>query len=116
IKSGTIEGETLNSIGNTYLDMGDARTALKYYRLSFASLQKAAGRHISGGLYWMYNENSNIGNAYETMGMPDSALYFEQRMYADKQFPADLRDELTGRLGNAYARKGDFKNALNFYR
>jgi two-component system NtrC family sensor kinase len=115
VKSGTIEGETLNSIGNTYLDMADARTALKYYRASLAALNKAIALHHPGASYWVLNEKSNIGNAFEVLNMPDSALFFEQKIFNDKQFPDDLRAELLGRLGNAYVKLGKYKVALNWY-
>jgi two-component system, NtrC family, sensor kinase len=106
------EGFELNSIGNTYLDMGDPRTALNYYRASHAIFLKRAG---TGG-YWTLNEFSNIGNAYEKLNMPDSALYYELNMYNNKHFPSDIIPELLGRIGNAYLATGKYQDALNYYR
>ena len=105
-------GYELNSIGNTYLDMGDARTALKYYRESHAIHLKMSGAYF----YWTMNELSNIGNTYEKLHMPDSALYYELRMYNDKHFPFDILPELLGRLGNAYTALGKYDVALHYYR
>jgi two-component system NtrC family sensor kinase len=102
----------LNSIGNTYLDMGDPRTALRYYRESYAMHLKSSGPYF----YWTMNELSNIGNAYEKLDMPDSALDYELRMYHDSHFPFDIEPELLGRLGNAYTALGKYEAALVYYR
>jgi signal transduction histidine kinase len=102
----------LNSIGNTYLDMGDPRTALRYYRDSHAMHLKLSGPYS----YWTMNELSNMGNAYEKLNMPDSALDYELRMYHDSHFPFDIEPELLGRLGNAYTALGKYEVALRYYR
>jgi len=112
LKSKFGEGVELNDIGNTYLDMGDQRTALKYYRESHAIHLKMSGAYF----YWTMNELSNIGNTYEKLHMPDSALYYELRMYNDKHFPFDILPELLGRLGNAYTALGKYDVALHYYR
>ena len=106
------EGLGLNSIGNTYLDMGDPRTALRYYRESHTNLLRSSGVYF----YWTMNELSNIGNAYEKLNMPDSALYYELSMYNNKHFPFDIIPELLGRLGNAYTALGKYNVALGYYR
>jgi signal transduction histidine kinase len=111
-KSQLGEGLGLNSIGNTYLDMGDPRTALRYYRESHAILLRSSGVYF----YWTMNELSNIGNTYQKLNMPDSALYYELRMYHDSHFPFDIEPELLGRLGNAYTALGKYEVALRYYR
>ena len=102
----------LNSIGNTYLDMGDPATALSYYKASHG----IAIRTLAKNHYWILNELSNIGNTFEKLGKPDSALYYELSIYHNKYFSYDLRPELFGRLGNAYAALGKYNEALSFYR
>jgi two-component system NtrC family sensor kinase len=102
----------LNSIGNTYLDMGDPQTALRYYRESYAMHLKSSGPYF----YWTMNEQSNIGNAYEKLHKADSALYYELKMYHDSHFPFDIEPELLGRVGNAYTALGKYKVALRYYR
>ena len=102
----------LNSIGNTYLDMSDPRTALRYYQASHAILIKSSGVYF----YWTMNELSNIGNTYEKLNMPDSALYYELSMYNNKHFPFDIMPELLGRMGNAYMALGKYQVALGYYR
>jgi two-component system NtrC family sensor kinase len=105
-------GYGLNSIGNTYIDMGDARTALRYYRESYSIQLKSSGVNF----YWTMNELSNIGNAYEKLGKADSALYYELSLYNNKHFPFDIMPELLGRLGNAYTSFGKYEAALHYYR
>jgi signal transduction histidine kinase len=105
-------GIALNDIGNTYLDMGDPRTALKYYNTSHAIQLKSSGVYF----YWTMNELSNIGNTYEKLNMPDSALFYELPMYHDSHFPFDIMPELLGRLGNAYTALGKYQVALGYYR
>ena len=112
LKSKFGEGVELNDIGNTYLDMGDPRTALRYYQTSHAILLRSSGVYF----YWTMNELSNIGNAYEKLNMPDSALNYELRMYHNKHFPFDIIPELLGRLGNAYTMLGKYEVALGYYR
>ena len=102
----------LNSIGNTYLDMGDPATALNYYKESHAMALKTLGKDH----YWTLNELSNIGNTLEKLGKPDSALYYELSIYHNKYFSFDLRPELFGRMGNAYAAMGNDSEALDNYR
>ncbi len=106
------EGYELNSIGNTYLDMGDPRTALRYYLASHAIHLKFSGANF----YWTMNELSNIGETYEKLNKPDSALYYELSMYNNKHFPFDIEPELLGRLGNAYMALGKYEMALHYYR
>jgi len=117
LKMEWLQGQSLNSIGNTYLDMGDPRTGLNYYRASLAMFQKANsafGRSVQD--YWKLNEPSNIGNTYEKLNMPDSALFYELPLFHNKKFPQDLKPELMGRLGNAYAKLGNYSAALDCYR
>lgn len=113
----------LNSVGNTYLEMGDAKTALAYYRESrsiFLLQPDSAGPQIADNLnmagYFKRNEASNIGNAFEIMGQPDSALKYEMAMYRDKRFPPDLMPELLSRLGQLRIRLGNDKEAMQLFR
>lgn len=115
IKWKTIEGETLNSIGNIYLEMGDTQKALQYYQKSLKWFINSATQQLLARQYWIFNEKSNIGNTYEMLNMPDSALFYELNIYHNNRFPSDLRAELMGRLGNAYAKLGNYHDAFNFY-
>jgi two-component system NtrC family sensor kinase len=107
------EGQALNSIGNTYVDMGDPRTAINYYRESMEVFSRNTSPY---GRYWQLNERSNIGNAYEKQDMPDSAILYEKPLNDNKLFPVDLIPELMYRLGNAYGKLGKNKDALAYYK
>jgi signal transduction histidine kinase len=110
LKAPLLEGQLLNSIGNTYMDMGDPRTGLNYYRESLAVFQKL------NFPYWKLNEPSNMGNAFEKLNMLDSALYYERISYSTKHFPADLLPELMERMGNVSVKLGKYQEALAYYR
>jgi len=115
LKNKALEGLSLNSIGNIYLEMGDPRTALNYYRSSLAVFQSFKSMSYYMQHYWLVNEPSNIGNAYEKLNMPDSALFYEEQLYNGKKVPSDLLPELMGRLGNAHEKLGKYKKALYYY-
>ncbi|MDB5022895.1 MAG: hypothetical protein JWP78_650 [Mucilaginibacter sp.] len=110
LNSAGLEGQALNSIGNTYLDMGAFRSALNYYRESSAVFDR---NKIT---YWQLNERSNIGNTFEKLNLPDSALFYEQNLYTNKQFPPDLLPELMYRIGNANVKLWKYKDALSYYK
>ena len=61
LKTYWLIGQELNSIGNTYLDMGDPRTGLNYYRQSLAVFQKTNLNNWVAVGYWKMNEPSKIG-------------------------------------------------------
>ena len=119
-----VEGVELNSIGNTYLEMGDLKTALDYYRRSrniFLPLPDNAGPYIPSSKYWISgyykrNEASNMGNVFEKMNQLDSALRYETAMYHDKNFPEDLIPELLSRLGALQLKLGKEQEAMQFFR
>jgi two-component system, NtrC family, sensor kinase len=119
-----LEGVELNSIGNTYLEMGDLKTALDYYRRSrnmLLPLPDNEGPAIAStkylvGAYYKRNEASNMGNVFEKMNQLDSALHYETAMYHDKNFPVDLMPELLTRLGALQLKLGKEQEAMQFFR
>ncbi|NOX48018.1 MAG: hypothetical protein GXO89_13675 [Chlorobi bacterium] len=58
-----------------------------------------------------YNYISVIGDLYETMGKPDSALYYYEQ-YAEK-FPKEYKSYV--HIGNHYKKTADFANAKKYY-
>jgi two-component system, NtrC family, sensor kinase len=66
------------------------------------------------------NEISNIGNIYELLKMPDSALHYQQialdAATKTSNRIAFVRPEIMFRMGNAYALKGENAKALDFYK
>ncbi|MGZ3755609.1 MAG: tetratricopeptide repeat-containing sensor histidine kinase [Mucilaginibacter sp.] len=110
LKLAGLEGQALNSIGNTYLDMDAPQTGLNYYRKSLAVFDRIK---VS---YMQMNECSNIGNAFEKLNMLDSALFYEQNLLKNKQFPADLLPELIYRIGNANVKLRKYREAISYYK
>jgi two-component system NtrC family sensor kinase len=110
LNSADMEGQALNSIGNTYLYMGTLRTALNYYREALVVFDSEKD------FYYQMNERSNIGNTFEKLNMPDSALFYEQKLAQNKNFPTDLLPELMCRMGNANVKLGKYKDALSYYK
>jgi len=133
----------LNRIGNTYLELGDYETAKKYYFLSkdlFATINtESQFNELSklGNIYeffssedrfneinsdWQFNELSNIGNTYELMGLPDSAMYYQQKVVeyiaSDEFFRNGILTvpEVMFRMGNVWKLKGDTLQALEYYK
>ncbi len=113
LKDTSSKAAILNRIGNTYMELADYRMANKYYFLSRDLLQQ-----IKSAVY--YNELSNIGNIYELMKMPDSALYYQQMVldFISKNTSTIgvVRPEIMFRMGNAYKLNGDTAKALEFYK
>ena len=105
---------TLNRIGNVYMELGDYNKANEYYFLS-RDLYKAV--HYYGRYH---NELSNIGNVYNLMKNPDSALFYLNQVYEGSLKTTDrfeyTRPEMMFRIGNAYTLKNDIPHAISSYR
>ena len=104
----------LNRIGNVYMELGDYNKANEYYFLS-RDLYKTIQYY---GRY--HNELSNIGNVYNLMKRPDSALVYLNQVYevtlkTTNRFEY-TRPELMFRIGNAYTLKNDIPRAISSYR
>lgn len=115
IKDTSITAFALNRIGNAYMELADYKKANAFYFQSKDLFQLLA----DSAMY--YNEISNIGNVYELMGMPDSALHYQQIVFkasegrhADRNFI--VWPEMMFRLGNAYKLKGEKEKAMYYYK
>jgi len=110
LKDSRTKAYIVNRIGNAYMELGDYRKANEYYFLSM-DLAQQNGDPI------YFNELSNIGNIYELLNMPDSALYYQQIVLeAYSRYKGGTPAEMMFRLGNAYKQKGDTLKALEYYR
>jgi signal transduction histidine kinase len=104
----------LNRIGNIYMELADYKKANEYYFLSKDLFEEI------GVIEMVHNEVSNIGNIYDLMLIPDSALYYQQIVY-DAALKSNYREryvrpEIMFRMGNAYNLKGDKAKAMYFYK
>ena len=104
----------LNRIGNVYMELGEYRKSIEHYLLS-QNLYRLIGK---SGRY--YNASSNIGNVYNLMNKPDSALFFLTKAYTASLKTTDridfTRPEMMFRIGTAYKLKADTANAIQSYR
>ncbi len=104
----------LNRIGNAYMELADFKKANDYYFLS------AEKFHNLGDSGLFYNELSNIGNVFELMKIPDSALHYQNIVYRAslriRDRHAITRPEMMFRLGNAYVLNGNQQEALKSYK
>jgi len=104
----------LNRIGNIYMELTDYKKANEYYILSREHFQ------LINVTEMVHNEISNIGNVFELMGSPDSALFYQQIAFDASLITNDrnnyTRPEIMFRMGNAYKLKGNNEKALMFYK
>src|SRR4030095_574429 len=75
-KDREMESNSLDFIGIAYVDLGEYRTGLNYlYQAKEMNDEfPLTSNKLMGGYRF-----SNIGYAYEKLGKPDSALFFQQR-------------------------------------
>ena len=113
-KDSSVQAFALNRIGNTYMELGDYRKANEYYFRSMALFELLRDT----GMY--HNEMSNIGNIYELMQMPDSALYYQEIVHPHSVRSTDRTSytvaEVMFRMGNAHKARGHLTEALKYYK
>jgi len=102
-----------NRIGNIYMELADYKKANEYYNRSKDLFEKL------NDIGMFHNEVSNIGNVYELMQMPDSALHYQQIVYEASLTNSDrnryTRPEIMFRMGNALKLNGNLEMALKYY-
>jgi signal transduction histidine kinase len=124
------ESVTLGFIGYTYTEFNEFRLALDHLLLSkkirdsimeSGSLSDPFALSVDSSITFLVLSSftvSNIGNAYEGMNMPDSALYYQQmaqqRIVNLKQ--GNLKSLILTRLGIVYAKQEKYEEALQYYR
>lgn len=106
------EADALSYIGVLYIQLGQYREALSYL-LSI----KEMGRQNPE----IWNDPfifCNIGDVYDSLKMPDSALYYQKRAY--EFFPGiqrpHLRSFILRHMGKIYAEFGKNDSAVKYYR
>ncbi|MBC7827398.1 MAG: tetratricopeptide repeat protein [Chitinophagaceae bacterium] len=99
----------LRRIGLVYMDLKDYPKTLSYLR---QALDIVTLIQFKRGLAIEY---MNIGMTYDYMGQLDSALYYEQKAFDDKESIEDLFPEVNRVLGNIHSKKGDQQLALSYY-
>jgi two-component system NtrC family sensor kinase len=114
MKNQSGETSSLGYIGFTYIEFREYRQGLKYLQLA-DSLHRYHNYAVPFSSFIL----SNIGNAYDLLGRPDSALSYHRQAYeelpAPGQHPPPLRSLLLTRFGNSYAGLGKNDSALQYY-
>ena len=105
------EMSALTFIGFTYVELKEAQLGLNYL---------LEGKQIMDKNYQPGSGNfllSNIGNAYEKLGMLDSALHYQQLAYRSPgiRSVAPLKTLILGRLGVVHTRLKNYDTALYYY-
>lgn len=106
------EADALSYIGVLYIQLGQYREALNH----LMSIKEVGWQNSN-----IWNDPfifCNIGDVYDSLKMPDSALYYQKQAY--KLFPAVLRPHLRSfilrHMGNIYAEFGKNDSAMKYYR
>ena len=101
------EQEALAYIGIIYIQLGEYREALYYFKAAEKSVQQVPDAFVL----------SNIGDVYDSLRMPDSALYYQKQAY--ELFPGISRPHLKSfilrHMGNIYAQFGKNDSAIQYY-
>lgn len=106
------EADAISYIGILYIQLGQYREALNY----LMSI-KDIGRQNPD----IWNDPfifCNIGDVYDSLRMPDSALYYQKRAYEflpGIRLP-HLRSFMLRHMGNIYAEFGKNDSAMKYYR
>ncbi len=107
------EAGSLGFIGFTYLEFREYKQALLYL------LPASKLNHLVSNKVKETFDLTNIGYAYELIGLPDSALYYQELAYkkfSGLTYPiAPLKSLILTRLGSVYATIGKKDMALQLY-
>ena len=105
------EGLALGNLGIAYLDLGETKRAIEYYKQRLTIARETGDRRGEG------NALNNLGVAYRQLGEPKRAIeYYEQDLAITRE-TGDRRGEgqTLGNLGLAYADLGEPKRAIEYY-
>jgi two-component system NtrC family sensor kinase len=111
MKDSSGEAETLGLIAIVYNELAEYRQALQYLIPADSIYQKLPG--IYKGNFVL----ANFGEAYDSLKMADSALYYTRESYykfSERERP-HLRSFILNHMGNIYAQFGKNDSALKFY-
>jgi CHAT domain-containing protein/tetratricopeptide (TPR) repeat protein len=105
------QANTLSSMGRTYLDLGDTKTAVDFWSREL-TLRHALGNPKDEG-----NALGSIGSAYSRLGDRAKALeYFSQALEKIRAAGDKLNEGLVlSSMGNTYFGLGDVRKSLDYY-
>lgn len=103
-------GAMLGNLGNTWMDLGDARKAIRCFEEALAVAHKIGSRHGEGTAL------GSLGNAYIAIGNVRKAIdYYEQWLAIAREVGDRLGESSAlGNLGNAWAALNNLPKALDY--
>ena len=106
------EAASLSDLGYDHYLIGDFKKSKDYY------LTAAVIGSNSGSLETVISDYSNLGSAYNTLGMTDSALfYFDLAMDSAHKIQKNQGlSALRNNIGNSWFRKGEYSKAMGYFR
>lgn len=101
----------LQNLGNAYLDMGDAQSAIKYYKQALRVARETVNRYSEGALL------GNLGTAYSLLNKYQrSAEYLEQALLIAREVGDRTGEGIwLGSLGNIYKGAAERQQAMQHY-
>ena len=106
------EASALSDLGYDHYLIKNFRQATDYYRrvAVLSENVNSPGKYITS--------YSNLGAAYNSLGMPDSALFCFNKALdrANRVQQRDGLSSLVNNIGNAWYLKGDYPRAITFFR
>lgn len=112
IKDEKGEGRTLTFIGFIYVEFREYRQALPYLLQANRIFQKSPVNEATVPF-----NLSNIGNAYDLLKMPDSAMFYQKQAFSTYSglSHGPLKSLILTRLGNVFFSVGRRDSALVYY-
>ncbi len=102
---------TMNNLGALFLRRGEYKEAISYIRRANKQYKIA---NDESGVAWTYG---NLSHCFYKQGMADSTMHYAKKSYeiASKlDYPA-VQIQSIEKMYDAYALKGDYKQALNYH-
>jgi len=111
LKDRPAEGAHRNSLGLAYMNLGEARKAIKFFEQALAISHEIGDRRNEGAI------QGNLGVVYRNLGDARKAIKFFEQALAISREIGDQRSEgaTLCSLGSAYADLGENHKAVEFY-
>jgi len=105
------EGYALGNLGNTYVNLGQVKEAIGYYKQSLTIWRELGDRRSEGRIL------DNLGNARQELGEVAQALVHHEQALSILRDAGDGRGkgEALDNLGNAYRKLGKVAEAIGYY-
>lgn len=112
VNSKQVQADLMGNLGMVYNDMGDYRSALKYYKASLAKQIELKNRRREGIM------RLNVGNGFYHLKTPDSSLYYYHQsvdILSQLKNTRTAIDLATVGVGEVYALQEKYDEALEYF-